>query len=52
MWKFFQEMLPEPHAADALRAMHSLHLLTMFLPEFQGIDALAVRDVISSLYGG
>ena len=33
------------HAADALRAMHSLHLLTMFLPEFQGIDALAVRDV-------
>ena len=45
IWKFFQEMLPEPHAADALRAMHSMHLLTMFLPEFQGIDALAVRDV-------
>jgi [protein-PII] uridylyltransferase len=45
IWKFFQEMLPEPHSADALRAMHALHLLTMFLPEFQGIDALAVRDV-------
>ncbi len=45
VWHFFQEILPEPHAADALRAMHSLHLLTMFLPEFQGIDALAVRDV-------
>lgn len=45
VWSFFQELLPEPHAADALRAMHSLHLLTMFLPEFQGIDALAVRDV-------
>jgi [protein-PII] uridylyltransferase len=25
--------------------MHSLHLLTVFLPEFQAIDALAVRDV-------
>ena len=42
-WRFFEEILPELHAADALRAMHSLHLLTMFLPEFQGIDALAVR---------
>ena len=45
IWNFFQDLLPEPHAADALRAMHSLHLLTLFLPEFQGIDALAVRDV-------
>ncbi|MBZ5661184.1 MAG: HD domain-containing protein [Acidobacteriia bacterium] len=45
IWGFFQELLPEPHAADALRAMHSLHLLTLFLPEFQGIDALAVRDL-------
>jgi len=45
IWTFFQELLPEPHAADALRSMHSMHLLTMFLPEFQGIDSLAVRDV-------
>jgi [protein-PII] uridylyltransferase len=45
LWQFLQELLPESHAADALRAMHSLHLLTMVLPEFQGIDALAVRDV-------
>jgi [protein-PII] uridylyltransferase len=44
VWRFLQEMLREPHAADALRAMHSLHLLTMFLPELRGIDALAVRD--------
>src|ERR1700731_1324588 len=43
-WRFFQEILPESHAADALRAMHSLHLLSMFLPELAGIDALAVRD--------
>ena len=45
IWNFFQQLLSEPHAADALRAMHSLHLLTLFLPELQGIDALAVRDL-------
>jgi [protein-PII] uridylyltransferase len=43
-WRFLQEILGHRHAGDALRAMHSLHLLTMFLPELQGIDALAVRD--------
>ena len=43
-WRFLQEILGDLHAGDALRAMHSLHLLTMFLPELQGIDALAVRD--------
>ena len=44
-WRFLENVLPELHAADALRAMHSLHLLTLFLPELQGIDALAVREV-------
>src|SRR5579864_3508331 len=44
-WRFLEDLLPEPHAADALRAMHSLGLLTLFLPELQGIDALAARDV-------
>ncbi len=44
-WEFLEDIFPELHAADALRAMHSLHLLTLFLPELQGIDALAVRDV-------
>jgi [protein-PII] uridylyltransferase len=44
-WRFLEDVLPELHAADALRAMHSLHLLTLFLPELQGIDALAVRDI-------
>ena len=44
-WQFLEDLLPEPHAADALRAMHSLRLLTLFLPELQGIDALAARDV-------
>jgi [protein-PII] uridylyltransferase len=44
-WTFLDDLLPEPHSAEALRAMHVLHLLTLFLPEWQGIDALAVRDV-------
>jgi [protein-PII] uridylyltransferase len=44
-WRFLEDILPELHAADALRAMHSLHLLTLFLPELRGIDALALRDV-------
>jgi [protein-PII] uridylyltransferase len=44
-WRFLDDILTEPHAADALRAMHSLHLLTLFLPELKGIDALAVREV-------
>jgi [protein-PII] uridylyltransferase len=43
-WGFLEDILPELHAAEALRAMHSLHLLTLFLPELQGIDALALRD--------
>ena len=38
------EILVEPHAADALRAMHSLELLTLLLPELKAIDALVVRD--------
>jgi [protein-PII] uridylyltransferase len=44
-WRFLEDILPELHAAEALRAMHSLHLLTLFLPELRGIDALALRDV-------
>src|SRR5260370_40660936 len=28
-WRFLEDVLPELHAADALRAMHSLHLLTL-----------------------
>ena len=44
-WRFLEDLLPEPHAGDALRAMHSLHLLTLFLPELKGIDGLAIREV-------
>jgi len=44
LWLYLQETLLEPHAADALRAMHSLRLLTLLLPELQPIDSLVVRD--------
>ena len=44
LWQSLQVILLEPHAATALRAMHSLRLLTLFLPELKAIDALVVRD--------
>ena len=44
LWHVLQEILLGPHAADALRAMHSLGVLTILLPEFGGIDSLVVRD--------
>ena len=44
LWHVLQEILVAPHAADALREMHSLGLLTVMVPEFEGIDSLVVRD--------
>ena len=44
LWHSLQEILAAPHAAEALRAMHSSRLLTMLLPELEGIDALVIRD--------
>ncbi len=44
LWLYLQETMLEPHAADALRAMHSLRLLTLLLPELKLIDSLVVRD--------
>jgi [protein-PII] uridylyltransferase len=43
-WHYLQEILLAPHAAEALRAMHSLHLLTPMIPAFQAIDSLVIRD--------
>jgi len=43
-WRYLQSVLVEAHAADALRAMHSLGLLTILLPELKLIDCLVVRD--------
>ena len=44
LWKQFREVLLQPHAADALRAMHVLGLLNLFLPELAAIDSLVIRD--------
>jgi [protein-PII] uridylyltransferase len=44
LWQSLQVILLEPHAADALRAMHSLRLLPVLLPELKIIDSLVVRD--------
>jgi [protein-PII] uridylyltransferase len=43
-WRYLQAVLLEPHAAEALRSMHSLGLLTILLPELKLIDSLVVRD--------
>jgi len=44
LWLYLQETLLQSHAAEALRAMHSLRLLTLLLPELKVIDSLVVRD--------
>jgi [protein-PII] uridylyltransferase len=44
LWLYLQETLLQPYAADALRAMHSLRLLGLLLPELKLIDSLVVRD--------
>jgi [protein-PII] uridylyltransferase len=44
LWLYLQETLLQPYAADALRSMHSLRLLTLLLPELNLIDSLVVRD--------
>jgi [protein-PII] uridylyltransferase len=44
LWLYLGEILAQPHAAQALRAMHSLRLLTLLLPELKVIDSLVVRD--------
>jgi [protein-PII] uridylyltransferase len=43
-WHYLQETLLAPHAAEALRVMHSLGLLTLLVPEFKFIDSLVIRD--------
>jgi [protein-PII] uridylyltransferase len=44
LWLYLGEILTQSHAAHALRAMHSLRLLTLLLPELKMIDSLVVRD--------
>lgn len=45
LWQHLRELLVAPCAADALRAMHSLKLLTLAIPEFEAIDSLVLRDL-------
>lgn len=45
LWQHLREILAQPRAADALRAMHSLNLLTRAVPEFETIDLLVLRDL-------
>ena len=45
LWGYLRELLVQPHAADALRAMHSLRLLVLALPEFETIESLVLRDL-------
>ena len=44
LWRRLKPILTLPHAAQALRSMHSLHLLSALLPEFAAVDCLVVRD--------
>ena len=44
LWLYLQETLLQPYAADALRAMQSLRLLSLLVPELKLIDSLVVRD--------
>ncbi len=44
LWHYLQEILLAPHAAESLRAMHSLGLLGLLLPEFKVVDSLVIRD--------
>ena len=45
LWQHLRELLVAPHAAEALRAMHSLKLVTLAIPEFEAIDSLVLRDL-------
>jgi [protein-PII] uridylyltransferase len=45
LWQHLREILTAPHAAEALRAMHSLDLLTQAVPEFEAVNLLVLRDL-------
>ena len=45
LWQHLRDLLVQPQAADALRAMHALKLLGLALPEIDAIDALVLRDL-------
>ncbi|MGC2110228.1 MAG: [protein-PII] uridylyltransferase [Candidatus Korobacteraceae bacterium] len=45
LWQHLREILALPHAAAALRTMHSLNLLTHAMPEFEAVNLLVLRDL-------
>jgi [protein-PII] uridylyltransferase len=45
LWQHLRDILVLPHAADALRTMHSLNLLTHAVPEFEAVNLLVLRDL-------
>ncbi len=44
LWSRLREILLAQHAASALRAMHSLGLFALIIPEFKLVDSLVLRD--------
>jgi [protein-PII] uridylyltransferase len=44
LWRHLREILLGAHAGKTLRAMHTLGILELLIPEFHGIDALVIRD--------
>ena len=44
LWRQMSAILTGERAGAALRAMHTLGVLDLILPEFHGIDALVIRD--------
>jgi [protein-PII] uridylyltransferase len=44
LWRQLGAILTGERAGQALRAMHTLGVLELILPEFHGIDALVIRD--------
>jgi [protein-PII] uridylyltransferase len=45
LWPHLRDILAQPHGAEALRAMHSLNLLSHALPEFETVNLLVLRDL-------
>jgi [protein-PII] uridylyltransferase len=45
LWSHLRDILVQPHAAHALRAMHSVNLLSHALPEFEAVNLLVLRDL-------
>ena len=45
LWQYLRELLVQPYAAESLRAMHSLRLLALAVPEIETIDSLVLRDL-------